>query len=56
MQIFLMNSRLKEMGYMMVLSLLLLMVIPLLMSVWIYEGPKRLILKYYNKIKPIYSF
>ena len=55
MQIFLMNSRFKQLA-MIPLGLLLLIVIPLLMAGWIYEGPKRLILKYYNKIKTIYSF
>ena len=56
MQIFLMRnrskeelSRLEEITIMVPLILLVLIIIPLLMAGWIYEGPKRLVVKVLKK-------
>ena len=48
MQIFLKNSRLKQL-VMIPIALLLLIVVPLLMAGWIYEGPRRLVVKVLKK-------
>lgn len=56
MQMFLMTSRFKEeaswlgkLAIIVPLVLLVLMIVPLLMLCWIYEGPKRLVVKVLKK-------